>query len=303
MFRSVRLYRLNSAWPESEQALSEKLAAAVFRPCAAYTERSSGWEPPAGDSGGRLSRRVAGADLLRLRTQSRLLPSAAIDDALETRLEAYRARTQEEPSRREQRRIKQQTRDELLPKALLKSERTLGLVIDPERMIAIDTLSESRAERFLDHLRAPLGSLDVSPLVFRRPVGELLTRIFLGDAPRGFVLGRECRMQDPSDTKATVRCADMDIGDAAVRKHVKDGMRLTHLGVEFGNVVSCVIDHNGGIGKLKLVGMDAAKAEAADDDPLALLDAELALLAGTLRELIASLTRALGGDEEAQAVA
>src|SRR5690606_40963777 len=115
MFRSVRLYKLSSDWPDSEEALSGRLALTAFQPCGAYAERSAGWEPPAADASPLLVRRVAGADLLRLRSQSRLLPAAAIDDALEARLEEYRARMQEEPSRREKRRLKQQTRDELLP--------------------------------------------------------------------------------------------------------------------------------------------------------------------------------------------
>ena len=48
MFRSVRFYSVSSPWPDSEQTLSERLAAAVFKPCGSYTERSSGFEPPAG---------------------------------------------------------------------------------------------------------------------------------------------------------------------------------------------------------------------------------------------------------------
>lgn len=299
MFRSVRLYRLNGEWPDSEQALSERLATLAFRPCGAYAERSSGWESPAGDADPLLARRVAGADLIRLRTQSRLLPAAAVEDALEARLEEYRARTRDEPSRREKRRLKQQTRDELLPKALLKSERTQGLVFGRERLIAIDTLSVARAERFLEHLRAPLGSLDVVPLEFKRPFGDLLARIFEGDAPRGFVLGRECRMQDPSDKKATIRCSDIDLADPTVRKHVRDGMQLTHLGIEFGNAMSCVIDHQGGIGKLKLLGADEGDQGDQGDDPLARLDAEIALLAGALRELITAMANALGSAHEA----
>ena len=48
VFRSVRFYSVSSPWPDSEAALSEKLAAAAFKPCGSYTERSSGFEPPAG---------------------------------------------------------------------------------------------------------------------------------------------------------------------------------------------------------------------------------------------------------------
>lgn len=297
MFRSIRFFRLNSPWPASEQALSDQLSSAAFRPCGAFTERSSGWEPPHDDVDGVLCRRVDGADLLRLRSQTRLLPSAAIDDALEVRLDEYRERTREEPNRREKRKLKELTRDELLPKALTKSQRTSGFVIASERVIAIDTLSDARAEDFLEHLRAPLGTLDVVPLGFNKPVDELLMRIFLGDAPRDFLLGRECRMCDPSDSKASIRCADMDIADPAVRRHVSEGMRLTHLGIEYGNVLSCTLDVNGGISKLKLVG-DGVADELPDEDPLAHLDAGFALLTGTLRQLLSAMEKTLGGYDE-----
>lgn len=298
MFRSVRFFRLNSPWPQSEQELSDQLSSAAFRPCGAYSEHSFGWEPPSGDAAASLARRVAGADLLRLRSQSRLLPAAAIEDALETRLDEYRERMQEEPSRRERRKLKEQTRDDLLPKAFLKSQRINGFVIASERLLAIETLSDNRVEQFIEQLRLPLGNLDVAPLRFRRPVSELLMRIFLhNDPPREFVLGRECRMCDPSDTRATIRCADMDIADPAVRKHVSEGMHLTHLGIEFANVLSCNLDHKGAISKLKLVGTDVAE-DLPDEEPLARLDAEFALLTGTLRQLMKVLEQALGGFEE-----
>lgn len=297
MFRSVRFFRLNTAWPESEQALSEQLASTGFTPCGPYSERSAGWEPPTGDPDGLLARRVEGADLLRLRSQTRLLPAAAIDDALEARLDEWRERVQTEPSRRERRKLKVQTRDELMPKALLKSQRTRGFVIASERLLAIETLSETRTEQFLEHLRAPLGTVDAVPLAFNRPVADLLTRTFLGEPPRGFALGRECRMCDPSDAKASIRCADMDLADAAVRRHVREGMRLTHLEIEFENVMSCTIDEKGGIAKLKLVGNEVAE-DFPDEDPLARLDAEFALLTGTLRQLVNAMKQALGGYEE-----
>ena len=134
MFRSVRFYSVSSPWPDSEQALSEKLAAAAFKPCGTYTERSSGFEPPTGADDGPLARRVAGADLIRLRNQMRVLPTAAVNEALEVRLAEYRERMQEEPGRRTKRKLKEQTRDELLPKALLKSDRTTALfLVERER--------------------------------------------------------------------------------------------------------------------------------------------------------------------------
>ncbi len=302
MFRNARLYRLYGPWPESEAELSEALAQAAFAPCGAYSEHSAGFEPPTPSGQGPLGRRVGGADLLRLRSQSRLLPAAAVNEALEQRIEEFRERMQQEPGRRERRRLKEQTRDELLPKALLKSERTQGFCLVDERILAIDTGSEAKAERFLERLRGALGGLDAAPLTFRRPIGRLLNDIFLGQAPRPFALGHECRMQDPADIKATVRCVAMDLTDPSVRNHVKEGMAITHLGVEIGQAMSCVIDQNGVLSKLKFAGSDEAADEADDDeDPLARLDAQFVLLTGTLRQLIESLERTLGIEEAAEA--
>jgi recombination associated protein RdgC len=300
MFRSVRFYSVQSPWPESEQVLSEKLAAVAFKPCGSYTERSSGFEAPTGAEGGPLARRVAGADLIRVRNQMRVLPTAAVNEALEVRLAEYRERMQEEPGRRTKRKLKEQTRDELLPKALLKSDRTTALYLLNENVLAIGTASESRAERFLELLRAALGKLDAEPLAFARPIESVLARVFAGDPPPKFALGREARMRDRADAKGFVRWSEIDLTHANVRRCVNDGMELTHLGIEFDGALRAVLDGKGTLGKLKLVGLDEVADEAAEgaeiaEDPLARLDAELALFGGTLRQLVAGLRGALGG--------
>jgi recombination associated protein RdgC len=293
MFRSVRFYSVSSAWPGTEQELSERLATAAFKPCGAYTERSSGFEPPTDSDEAPLARRVGGTDLMRLRNQARVLPTAAINEALEVRIAEYRRRMQEEPGRRTKRKLKEQTRDELLPKALLKSDRTTVLFVGGENVLAIGTASASRAERVLEQLRAALGKLDVEPLAFERPIEGLLTRIFGGDPPRKFKLGRECRMRDRADAKSSVRWQEIDLTQANVRRFAKDGMELTHLGFEFDST-SAVLAADGTLGKLKLLGLDEPADDAAEE-PLARLDAELALMGGTLRQLIEGLRKALGG--------
>ena len=296
MFRSVRFYSVSSPWPDSELALSEKLAGAAFKPCGAYTERSSGFEAPTGADDSPFARRVAGADLLRLRNQARVLPTAAVNEALELRLAEYRERMQEEPGRRTKRKLKEQTRDELLPKALLKSDRTTALFLLNDNVLAIGTGSEQRAERFLELLRSALGRLDAEPLAFARPMEHVLARVFAGDPPPKFALGREARMRDRADAKSSVRWSEIDLTHANVRRCVKDGMELTHLGIEFDGALSGVLDAKGSLGKLKLVGLDEAADEAAEgaEEPLARLDAELALFGGTLRQLVAGLKQALG---------
>jgi recombination associated protein RdgC len=293
MFRNVRFYRLGGAWPDSEESLSKKLENAGFRPCGPLTERSSGFVAVNPDAGDLLARRVNGADLLRLRSQSRVLPHAAINEELETRVEAFRDRMQEAPSAREKRRLKAEARDELMPKALLKSDRIWGFVDVKEKILGIDSAQDAAAQRFLRRLQASIDGLSIGPLQFKQAVDELLSGIFFGGAPSQFAVGRECRMQDMAGSSSIVRWTDFDLTDPTIRNHVANGMQLTHLAIEYDNVMSCVLDQNGVISKLRFIGMD----DDGDDlnDPVARLDAEFVLLTGTLRSLLGDLKKALGG--------
>ncbi len=292
MFRNLRLYSFTNPWPQSEEDLSTALQGAAFQPCGPLTERSSGWEPPAPEAGDSLARRVNGADLLRMRSQSRVLPAAAVNEELDVRIDDYRQRMGEEPSGREKRRLKAEVRDELMPKAMVKSDRIWGTVDIATKIVGIDAAQPAMAERFISRLKAAFGDLDLDPLTFERPVHDFLKAMFLGTTAPNFALGHECRMQAAGDEVSTVRWMNFDLSDKTIRRHVVDGMRLTHLGLVYDNVMSFVLDENGVITKLKFLGMDDAPDD--DNDPLARLDAEYVLLTGSLRALLKDLNKVLG---------
>jgi recombination associated protein RdgC len=293
MFRNIRMFRLASDWPESEEGLDRKLEQATFKPCGSYTEESAGFEPPGGE-GEALARRVGGADLLRLRVQTRVLPAAAINEALEERIRGFQERTQREPTRREKRDLKDEVHAELTPKALLKSQRIWGCVLLKESVLAVDTSSEAQAELFVDTLRRALGSFQVTPLAFKQPVSQLLTQVFLGSGPPNFVPGRECKMLDPSVGRASVSWQDIDLRDTAVQKHVRDGLQIDRLAMQFDETASLVLDQDGVVRKLKLEGLMDEDAEL-DEHPLAQLDAQFVVTAAVMAKLLTALKRQLGG--------
>ena len=294
MFRNLRFYRITSPWPKTEEKLSELLTENAFSPCGAYAERTAGWEAPADYDDAPLCRRLNGADLLQLRTQSRVLPVAAIKEALEEKVVEYRARMAQEPPRGDLRRLREDTKDELLPRALLKSERSRACFIHSESLLAIDVGTDAKAEWFIDQLRTCFGQFNCVPLAFNNPPGELLKRIFLGETLLGFSLGRECRMQDLKDSKSIASWREFELTDQSIRRHVVDGMKLTHLGVGFDELLSCVINEDGVISKLKFIEGDAIDTPDYED-PLARLDADFVLLSGTVKRLAGNLKKLLGG--------
>jgi recombination associated protein RdgC len=295
MFRNVRFYRIKAPWPKTEDELSEQLSKLAFKPCGPYSEMSSGWEAPATELPDTLCRRLNGADLLRLRTQTRVLPAAAINEALGDRLKDYETRMQEKPSAKQKRRLKAELREELLPKALVKSERVNGFYIHALGLLGIEAGSETKAERFLDCLRIAFGELEAVPLIFDKPVSDWLNAMFLGSVPENFRLGRECRMQEPTMGGAVVNWKDIDLSDASIRKHVIDGMRVERLALEFDDIMSFVLDQNGAVSKLKFVGDEAsAEIESSDESQVAKQDAQFVLLTGTLTRFVDGLKKSLG---------
>ena len=293
MFRNVRFFHLDGDWPDSEEAVSRQLEKSAFEPCGPLTDRRSGWEPIDAESSDSLARSVNGADLLKLRSQSRVLPAAVINEELDKRIEEYQARMNEKPPAREKRRLKAETRDELLPKAMLKSDRIRGFVDPRQKLLGIDAAQNAAAERFLLHLRKPFDDVTFKPMKFGRPVEELLTKIFFGSAPGQFALGRECRMQDPAEPRSVVRWADFDLNDRTIKDHVANGMRLTHLAIVYDNILGCVLDEDGVITKMRFLGADDDGND--DDDQLTRMDAEFVLMTGTLRHMLADMKKLLRG--------
>ncbi len=293
-FRNLRVYRIQSEWPESEEALSDLLAAAEFKPCGAFAERSGGFETPVNNSGDLMCRRLAGNDLIQLRVQSRVLPAAAVKEALAERVEEFKQRMHSEPNRAEKRELKEEIYSQLLPQALTRSDRVQAFYLRDKKLLVVGTASQSVAEYLLDNLGRALISLRYSPLAFKQPALDLLTQVFLQTRVDSFSLGRECRMRDPSDSAATVNWLDIDLADPSVRRHVTEGLAVDRLGLNFDQVFRFVLDSDLVVRKLRLADQESIPDEPMDD-PLAKHDADFVMLSACVNQLMEGLEKSLGG--------
>ena len=294
MLKNFRAYRVHGEWPADEASLGIKLATVAFKPCGSFNEKSFGFEPPVETEQGSLARTLAGADLMQLRAQSRVLPAAAVKEALAERVDDFARRTLRQPGRKEKRDLKEEVYGELLPKALLKSDRIRGFYLQRLKVLIIASASPTVAETFLEKLREALGSLQVTPLAFKRPITGLMNEVFQGSRSDAFSLGRECRMKDLSEPKSSVNWLDMDLSDASVRKHVTQGLSIDRLGMSFDSVLRFVIDNDCAFRKVRFEGLESLD-ELDDEDPLARHDAEFAIEAGVTQRLLEALKKNLGG--------
>ena len=99
-------------------------------------------------------------------------------------------------------------------------------------------------------------------------------------------------MQDPDTPGSSVNWLQLDLADASVRKHVREGLNIERLGIEFDNSLSLTLDSNNVLRKLKLLGLDS-EDDIPEESELAKLDADFALTVGAVRRFVRALKKAL----------
>jgi recombination associated protein RdgC len=297
-FKNLRLYRLTQPFSMTADALEEALASHAFRPCAGLEPVSLGWEAPTGISGGQLVHTTAGRLMVCARRQEKVLPAAVVAERLGERV----AEIETKEGRPLGRRAKASLRDELivdlLPRAFARSSRFYAYIDPANAWVVVDSASAARAEDLLSLLRESLGSLPVRPMHVRDPQGLVMTAWLKGEVDSGaFEPGDECELRDPSSEGAVVRCRRQDLDSGEVLGHLKAGKQVQRLAVSWAGRLSCRIEEDLAIKRLRFSdGLLEEGAESADDDPAGRLDADFALMSLELARFIPSLVEAFGGE-------
>lgn len=294
MFRNARLFRLGTPFELDAAALEDQLLKRPFRPCGPVETTTLGWSAPLGEETSALVHGVSGCLLLCARKQERLLPSAAVAEALEERVSEIESGESRDIGRAERRRLKEQIINEMLPRAFTRSRRTLLYVDTQAGWLVVDAASERQAEDVVSLLRETLGSLPARPPAPARSPGEVLTGWLLdGNPPADFAPADACELRDPQQGTGVIRCSGQDLGSEEILNHLRAGKRVVKLALDWDQRLGFVLAEDLSLKRLRL---DTALLDEIEDgeDPLARLDAELAIMALQLRELIARLDALFG---------
>ena len=295
MFKNARLFRLETPGDLTASALEAALAERRFRPCGPLETATLGWASPLGEETAALVHGVGDCLLLCARQQQRLLPSAAIAEALDERIEELEHGENRDVGRAERKRLREQLVTELLPRALTCSRR-IRLYLDTQAgWMVVDSSSEKQAEEVVSLLRETLGSLPATrPDPSKTPATVMTGWLLEGTAPPDFVAGETCELRASDDSGRVVRCSGHDLASEEILNHLRAGDRVTKLALEWDERLSFVLAEDLSLTRLRVA--DALQEEMGDTDlePAARLDAEFALLSLQMRPLIARLDAVFG---------
>ncbi len=292
-FRNLVMFRFPTSIDFSEVA--QLLPHAALQPVGALELSSRGFISPFGrDETEQLHHAIGDWLWLTVGGQYKILPAAAVAEALEQKLASIEANEGRRPGGRERKRIKDDLLHEMLPKAFVKSSRH-DIFLDMARGVAfVDTSSRKEAENVISDIRGLLGSFPALPLNAEVAPRSVLTGWIAGEPlPSGLALGEECQLEDPMTGGALVRCQHQELRCDEIDKHLDAGKQVTRLQLVLEDNLSLVLSDDLVVRKLRFLDGALDKLDGTDvDGRRAELDARFALQIGELGRLFDVLASA-----------
>lgn len=298
-FKNLRAYRMTRGLDLTPEDLENKLATRKFRPCTPSQPLALGWTGALGEDSEALLHAAGGRLLLRLRREEKILPPSVVRDLLKERITGIEAQQGRKVYRREKLSLKDEIIQDCLPRAFSRHAE-LCVVIDPAgRWVFIDSASAGRAEEALNLMRECIGTFPVIPATTAHaPASAMRSWLEQSSLPDDFSLRDECELLEAGETPAVLRCRGIDPVSEEIRQHLQGGMQVSRLALDWREQLRFVLGEDLCLRRMKFAdAIVAENDELGDEDPLARLDADFALMAPALTELQDRLMVLFGGED------
>lgn len=298
-FKNLIVHRIPRGWDISPETLDERLSAHAFAPASSIEESSSGWVPPR-EGSPLLAHAVQGQVLVALRQEKKLLPAKVVTQVVRQRAEQIEEAEGFKPGRKRMKELKEQVRDELLPRAFSLTSDTRAWIDRSNGWLVIDAASAARAEDLLSLLGRCIDGFPARPLKVNGSVpGTMTAWLVTNEAPAGFSIDQDVELKARGG-KATVRYANQTLEQDEIARHVKAGKECTKLALTWADRVSILLTDRLEIRRVRALDVLKESADGGEGDADERFDSDMALMTGELSKLLDDLVDALGGEPAEQ---
>lgn len=298
-FKNLQVYRFTKPFDVTAEQIHEQLAEQGFQGCGSQDRSKIGWVPPLGDQSGEYVHVANGYILVCCKKQDKVLPSAAVNEALEEKVSEIQLQEARKVGRKERQQLKDDIIMTMLPRAFTRSSKHYAYFAPNEGLLIVNTASANRADELVSCLREALGSLPVIPAISRNiPQQVMSSWLQQGSIGPDFQLGHECELRDPSEEGGVIRCQHQDLGGKHILNHIEDGMYVSKLGLCSSAGIECVIDEKLAIKRLVYGDMIQEKVQQENaEDAAEQFDIDFSIMTLELSAFIKQLFSAFGGED------
>ena len=299
-FKNARVYQLSKPFPVSAEQLSTLLEEQQFEPCKPHDVQSIGWVPPLGEYGKDFVHAGNGRILVCLKLQEKVIPSAAIKEKLQEKIQEIQERDERKVGRKERLEIRDEIIIQTLPVALTKSTLIYAYISLESKLLVVNAPGESKAELVVTELRQVLESFGVRPATTSLPPADAMTDwLMKRTPPESFQFGYQCQLKDMLDTSCVIKYQNCSVDLDEIRSQIEGSMlanrlELSHNGLEF------VVDDSLAIKRIRFSDVLQEQAAAIEaEDYAQVFDSEFTVMTAAIDEALDQLFASLNGLEAA----
>jgi recombination associated protein RdgC len=289
-FKTLQIFSLKEPENIDLTALAEKIPEFALKECGTQDAFSFGWMPLIRNS----EQWSLGGNqclLIRAGKEEKHLPSDVVRDELENKVSEIELVEGRKVGRKEKADMKDEVVFTLRPKAFPRRTDVWAYIDLRARILVINSTNASMTELLFKQLQTTLGSFPMTPMQAQVSPSSMMTEWLLkNQLPGSLETNDECEIQDSSEDKAAIRFKSLEPLSEDITRHLQQGMHVRSLALRWTDKLSFTLHDNLTLRKVKF---DDALKEAAFNDSqgghLSDMDANFAIVSGTIRELFASL--------------
>lgn len=294
-FKNAIIYQFNKETLLDVVKIEQALKEHIFVPCGSLDSSKMGWVSPYNDANEIELINVQDQLLLKMKKETKLLPSTVVKKALNEKIEQQEHALNRKLKKTEKLALKDDVFIDLIPRAFSKYQYYWLWIDSVNRRLIVDTSSYKMAEEIIAVLRKSLGSLALTPLSIKKPVEQVLTtwvKEQLTFPP--LALSDEIELKDPLEGNGIVRCRQQDIDSDEIKIHISAGKLVTKMKVTDANGIAFIINKDL---SLKQIKFDPTLQDKNEDflpeEKAKRLEADFCLMNNTLSNSINELTKAI----------
>ncbi len=290
-FNNVLIYKY-----ELDEAadLNASLADEILKPCPPHARFIYGWLPAFGDE---MVHEVAGASLICMGKEERILPRGVINKMLEERILMIENQHGRSVKRAEKAQIAEDLEFELLPKSFCVQKRLPAILDTVSKRLIVNASSNTQAAQLTSLLRKSVAGITIEPLTHAENLAIRFAEWIHSPEtlPADFQLASDCLLFALDDDKKRIHCKGYELPAEEILTLLSQGMATAEISIIWKERIQFTLTHDFTFKKLKSLDylLDDFSELKQLDEEYQRQDAALTLLTGELRELTNDLLAVL----------
>ena len=270
--------------------LAELLSQDAMKPCPPHARFIYGWLPAIA---GEFAHETAGAALICMGKEERLLPRGVINRILDERVQTLEAQRGYAVKRAEKGQMAEDLEFELLPKAFCLQKRTFAFLDTVSKRLIINASSANQASQLTSLLRKTVPGISIEPLQHMGNLSVLFAEWITHpeSLPANFQLASDCLLFSPDDEKKRFSCKGYELPAEEILTLLSQGLAAAEISIIWNERIQFTLTHELTFKRLKCMDylVDDFSEIRELEEEYEQQDAALTLLSGEFRSLMNDL--------------